>query len=268
MNVRKYFKHTPNIDLTAAHIGINRWDWTSIESNNIIEAREIMEKYRFDILPISKSDGLIESYYLTREWNNFDNIDEYSIKDSDMVYYRTSFNDLVRKFSEEKANFFFLTNHKEILGLVSIVNMNTHLVYSYLFQLISNIEIRLAQLLENCIPLEMVIQTFEKANDKHQINIIERFNMKVASGSDDSIFSLMYLQTLGILLKKFANELPETLKPILKYRKKFGPGNLYTELRNRIMHPVNTIISDTDDVDRLHEFLIDYDEMILIIENV
>lgn len=265
MNVRNYFNYTPNIDLTAAHIGINKWDWTCVSSNNIEEAKLIMKKQRFDILPVSNSCGLVESFYLTNEWNNFDKIKKCSLVDYQHVYYRTSFNDLIRKFSEEQSFFYFLTNNKEMLGLVSIVNLNSHMVYSYLFQLISNIEIKLAASLESCLSLAKVIQIFEISTDKHLIKILEKYKMNVASGSDDSIFSLMYLQTLGILLKKFANELPESLKPILKYRKKFGAGNLYTELRNSIMHPVNTIVNGIDDVVRLYEFLTDYDDMIQIL---
>lgn len=265
MNVRNYFNYIPNIDLTAAHIGMNRWDWISISSKNITEAHLIMKNQRFDVLPISNSNGLVESFFLTKEWNNFDKIKEYPLKDYHRIYYRTSFSDLIRKFSEEGSVFYFLTNHKEILGLVSIVNLNSHLVYSYLFQLISNIEIKLAESIENCLPLEKVIQTFESSTDKHLIKILERYKLKVASGSDDSIFSLMYLQTLGILLKKFANDLPESLKPVLKFQKKFGAGNLYTELRNSIMHPVNTIVNGIDDVDKLSEFLTDYDDIIEIL---
>ena len=70
MNIRKYFDYNPELELTVAQIGINKWDWVDIDGERIQEAKEKMKSNRFDILPISEN-GVCSSYFKTKEWGNF-----------------------------------------------------------------------------------------------------------------------------------------------------------------------------------------------------
>ena len=66
MDIRKHFEYNPILDLTAAHIGINKWDWDTIDNEDEEKARERMKKKRFDVLPIMDSDGKVLKYFSTR----------------------------------------------------------------------------------------------------------------------------------------------------------------------------------------------------------
>ncbi len=258
MNIKKYFDYTPSFDLTAAHIAINRWDWVTIDTEDEEKAKNIMKMNRFDVLPFKNQNGDIESYYSTRTWNNFETLNFDRIDHADTIYYRLSFTDLIRKFNEENRHFYFLTNHKDILGLVSYVNLSSQPVYSYLFQLISDLEMKIARLLEEILSQEDVINEFRSSDYQHLIDILSTFDKAATEGKDNSIFQYMYLQTLGITLDKFRESLPSEMKPLLAYRNKFAGNGLFTNVRNTVMHPVNPVLSERVSINDLNEFLEDY----------
>lgn len=73
MNELKYFKSEPELDLTAAHIGISCFDWVCVENQQVLEAHETMQLNRFDILPVLEN-GVITGYYKSQQWGNFSDL--------------------------------------------------------------------------------------------------------------------------------------------------------------------------------------------------
>lgn len=244
MNIKNYFRYSPTIDLTAAHIGINKWDWDFLDQKDEENAKEIMVKNKYDVLPVKLSGESVHTFYSTEYWNDYSNVILMEIKDVDTIYYRTSFQDLVRKLHDENKHYFFLSDNREVLGLVSIANLNSQAVYNYLFQLIADIERQIILQFERSISQDDIIEVFSKSSDSHQKYIVTSFQEAREMGVDNTIFHHMYLQDIAILLKKFKDQLNEELSDILKFRKKFSPNGLYTKIRNTVMHPVRPVISN------------------------
>lgn len=246
------------LDLTAAQIGINKWDWETISSEDEKMAKALMRQKKYDVLPILNSDGTITKYFSTKIWNNYNSLNLNDIQKANTIYYRFSLNDLIRKFNEEKRHYYFLTNGEDILGLVSFINLNCQAVYNYLFQVIADIEQSVASVLKEIITQEEIISEFQKSTDRHLIDILNSFNKSVEEGSDNTIFENMYLQTIGIILKKFKDRIPSKFEKLNNYKLKFSPTGTYGVLRNKVMHPVRPILSDKDSINKIHELLSDY----------
>lgn len=261
MDIRKQFDYNPTLDLTAAHIGINKWEWETVDSEDEENAKEKMRAKKYDVLPITDKDGKVLKYFSTRVWNNYDKLNLSNIEQTNSIYYRLSLADLIRKFNEESRHYYFLTNHKEVLGLVSYVNLNCQAVYNYLFQIIADIEQSIAYLLKKHINQNEILHYFKSSNDEHLKEVLENFYDAAKQGRDSTIFEHMYLQTVGITLNKFFNKLPDNVKKLNKYSSKFSPDNVYGKLRNKVMHPVRPILNDTATIKDIDELLRDYSDI-------
>ena len=158
MDIREQFEYNPSIDLTAAQIGINKWQWETINSEDEVRAKEFMKRNRFDVLPIINPDGRIERFYSTRIWNNYHDLQLANISESDTIYYRLSFSDLIKKFHYEKKHFYFLTNVDEVLGFVSFIHLNCLVVYNYLYQVFADLEQAIANLLRDHIDQKDILE--------------------------------------------------------------------------------------------------------------
>lgn len=65
MDIKRYFQYSPELELTAAQIGINKWAWKKAPNEEQTHAKRIMELNRFDILPIDKNNQ-ITHYFKNR----------------------------------------------------------------------------------------------------------------------------------------------------------------------------------------------------------
>lgn len=267
MSVKKQFEYNPNIDLTAAQIGISKWNWISINKENEAEALEVMKQNKFDVLPIVDSDGQIEKFYSTRHWNNYSHLNLSKIESSLSVYYRLSIDDLIRNFAIEGTHYYFLTNDKDVLGLVSLVNLNSQPVYNYLYFILSDIERSIAKMLSENLDLQDILDSFSNSEDAHLHQILKNYNEAVQKGLDNTIFEHMFLQTVGITVNKLISKIPEQYKGLNKFSAKFSSNGLYSEIRNRIMHPVRPILSNGVTVTDLNQLLSDYAAIKEILEN-
>jgi hypothetical protein len=258
MDIKRQFEYEPIIEVSASQIGISKWNWITTSSINQNEAIKKMRDNRFDVLPIKNQDGSVTSYFVTQEWNDYSNLNKINIGDAHTVYYKLSFRDLLRKFKNEERHYYFLTDYQDILGLVSFVNLNCQIVYNYLFFIISDLERSVSECLKSYVSQEKIIEYFSKSNDNHLSEILSNFNNSMHSNYDNDIFQLMYLQTIGITLKKFLNDLPDKYKKLGKYSAKFGSEGVYNLIRNKVMHPVRPILSDQNSIMQINELLDDY----------
>lgn len=257
MNIRKYFDYNPELELTAAQIGINKWDWISIDKKNDLDAKKTMKSYRFDILPIVEN-GICKSYYKTVEWGNYDNIEIHSILNEDKLYYRLSFIDLLRNMLVDKRQFYFLTDTQENLGLISLNNLNCLAVYNFLFQITASIERIVSNFLKQILEEDEVIEILKNTSDKQANHLVESFLKLKSENSENTIFEHLYLQTLGTILKNVAHKIPDNKKEILTYRKKFCAENLYWDIRNKVAHPVRPLFTDKKSIEDINELISDY----------
>ena len=261
MNIKKQFQYDPTVEVSASQIGISRWNWVSTNSFDQEKAIKIMKAKRFDVLPIENEDGSITSYFATQEWNVYDNLNKIKIQDAQTIYYRLSLKDLVRKFKNDERHYYFLTDYEQILGLVSFVNLNCQLVYNYLFFIIADIERSVSGLLKRYVAQEKILIEFEKSEDNHLNELSTAFRQSVDTNNDSDIFQYMYLQTLGIMVKKILSKLPDEYKRLGKYSSKFGSQGVYNLIRQKVMHPVRPILSDTKSIYQIDELLTDYNEI-------
>jgi hypothetical protein len=258
MDVRKLFEYNPTIDLTAAQLGINKWQWETISSENEVEAKSIMKQKKYDVLPIRNPDGCVTKYFSTKEWNNYENLNLNEIDLTNSVYYRLSFNDLIRKFNIEQKRYYFLTNYDQILGLVSYINLNCLVVYNFLYQVIADLEQTIAFLLKGHLDQNDILEAFKRSGDKHQLDILANFEKSISDGNDNTIFDHMYLQTIGITLGKFLYKLPSKYHILSKYVNKFSSNGLYNELRRNVMHPVRPILNDFNTISKIDTLFTDF----------
>lgn len=259
MSVKQHFEYRPSWDLNASHIGISKWNWQSISKEDETEARSVMANKRFDVLPLINPNDSITRYYSTRIWNNYENLNLNTIGELDKVYYRLSFSDLIKKFHNEKKHYYFLTDYDSVVGLVSFVNLNRQEVYNHLYHVISDIERSVADFLKSHISSEDIISNFESSDDNHIKEVLRSYKNGIEQGSDNSIFENMYLQTIGITLNKLGDKIPNNKKKLISYSKKFDPKGTYGILRNKIMHPVRPILSDSLTISKINELLTDYE---------
>lgn len=268
MNIKKHFQYDPSVEVYAAQIGVSRWNWKTIDSNNYAEALNIMTQNRFDVLPIVNSKGKVTNYFSTVKWNNYERLNELPIKDSQRIYYKLSLKDLVRKFKLENQHYYFLTDYEENLGLVSYVNLNCQLVYNYLFNIISDMERSISSMLKEHISQTEIIESFRNSTDNHQRELVQTFEDSMQENLDSDIFQHMYLQTIGITINKFHQKLPPQFKKLNKYSSNFGSNGIYNLIRIKAMHPVRPILSDMNSINQIDELLSDYSAIKDILEEI
>lgn len=253
MSYDTYFIRENVVDVDAAVIGISRKAWKSLKDKEAEpeKAREIMSKQRFDILPI-ESDFGVKEYFHTDRWNDFSSISRKQILDTDVIHYRTFLRDLIEGFASQSKQFFFLDDEEEVVGLVSIVHLNERQVKVYLFNLLSELEIRLSHFLSSIVSeetlLEMEFEISDEQNDKvpSYEEIKKNYKSAVKNGVDVSFTEYLYLSNFIRIIRK------RGLHKDLGYS-----GNQYDklgsliELRNQVAHPNRSIITQPDSVGKL-----------------
>lgn len=241
------------VDVTAAVIGIskNRWEAIKEEEANETTAQDIIQKRRYDILPIESVSGIRE-YFHTKNWNDYPAISRKRIIDDDIIHYQTSLRDLIDKLVFESRLFFFLCDDVEIVGLVSIIHLNARQVKVYLFNLLSELEIRLSHFLSARVSeealLEMEFETSDEENDKVNTyeKIKEDYKDAINKGVDVSFTECLYLSHFIRIIRKMG--LHKDLGYSGKQYDRLGSLN---ELRHKVAHPNRSIITDPNSVEKL-----------------
>lgn len=243
--------------LTAAHVGISKWNWESVKVGEETLAKRIMGLNKFDILPV-RGKGDIRHYYQTKRWGNYDKIDFKQVKPSDCIYYRLSFYDLLQQMSRDQRLFYFLSNANEVLGLVSLVNFNNIAVYNYLYQIIADLEVTVAMITKKFLEPKEVLDILSKSNDEQARLLVDKFKSMEDTGIDNNIYEFLYLSSYAVLLKAIEPNAPGKFKALFNRRKKFAANGLYTTIRNRIAHPTRDLFKSLENVADVNELFSDY----------
>ena len=267
MRIREHFKYNDANMLTAAHLGISKWNWEYVEhTTNIEDAKVIMQKKEFDVLPIMDSEGEFHSFYSTWSWGDYTHLNKNIIDYGRRVYYKMSFRDLIKKFTGKKdSRYFFLQTHDDIVGLVSVVNFNSLPVYNYLYREISSIEYLVSNFLEGVISEKKVLAILQESGDVTANELASRYLSTVSNNLGSSIFHHLYLSHLGLVIKNCVSEFDHSLKKLGSYAKSFG--NEYRELRNVVAHPSRLIVTGYDSFGKIDQVLNDFDEIRELLHN-
>ena len=155
----KKFEENLDLSITAAMIGISKQNWMFAKPEDTMDqAKQVMRENSFDILPIQEKDGTVDHYFKIVEPGNYETIQKSSIKYAESIYYLTDLKDLLRIFNNNFRAYYFLTNHSEIVGLVSTVNLNSKPVYVYFYNLLSKLEIELGLWIKALLPEKVVLK--------------------------------------------------------------------------------------------------------------
>lgn len=239
------------VDINAAVVGISRNRWVAISSDEATEtkAQRIMMKNGFDVLPILNGD-VVQEYFITKSWNDYSTVIRQSITHRDVIPYLTHIPNVVRAFATEKRLFYFLSAENKIVGLISVTNLNSRQVQIFIFSLLCELETRLAKfLLAKISEGELRLLLEAKCSRKRYGEIINRFERDKSQGMDAVFVEYVYLSDLLQVMNdgywkelKISEEAWNELQSI-------------KEWRNRVAHPIQSLIRDPMAVERLWKTL-------------
>ena len=232
--------------MTISSICIKKSDWTYALHNELKEqAFDMMQKNKFDVLPIREADGTYKKYFKTKEWGDFgvNDIRMFEIKPKDCIYHLTDIKDAVKAFAKTDRNFFFLINEKEVVGLITAGNLNSKHVYIYLYNLISQLEFALGRLINGSgIDDHELYRIFEKNNKSVKPNT--RYRREIKKGLDHKFAEFAYLGDMAWIIreKNLHRKIGITVKDFDSSIK------LVNKLRNIVAHPVNSLIKGKNSI--------------------
>lgn len=245
-------------DITAMDIGITCNDWTFIaESENLNAAAILMNSKKFDVLPIKDGFGNFSSFYVTKDWNEFEKekISRKEIAELPKLKYDTKFLELLNYFDESGNKYAVLMQNEEVRGLISIVNFSWSEIYYKLYQILHEFELQLSDWI------------FEKKNTDEIIEAM--ISSSEGQGNKDiAIGSYLIDERKGLNnhLKEyfFLTNLLSLVSSLDLYKdlgfsssKKFRKATKHlSDVRNNVAHPVRRMIKRADDFKDLKNSLI------------
>lgn len=255
-----YFKHSGDPEIVAALVGISKVDWRSVPvGTKIQEAATIMEKEAFDVLPIIESNGNIERCFTTYKWGTYvvENIIISDIQKEHCLYFLSNIHDVILKFASSGRKYFFLDNHSQILGLITIGNLNCKHVYLYFYNLIVQLEQALSRfLVVHGISQVDLINLFDERKDSTNAqDALARFREDNSKGLDYSFLEYIYLVDFAFIYKKY------------DLTKKFSFSNkhfesiitLVNEVRKTVAHPNRSLIKSEESILQLKKVILGID---------
>lgn len=260
MNIKKelnHFKAEGNPEIFIAQAGVHKSEWIASSLGESQEdAVSKMSSNRFDLLPVINKDGECKSYYRTKIWANFDDgqIEYFEIKPEDKLYYLTDIDDAIKRFAETGRKFFFLDDLTDIVGLVTISDLNCKQVFLYLYSLSSQFERTMANCIySNEITDAMIQSILEGREDsKNTSEALIKYEEDKKEGIDYKLLEYLYLGDLSYVFKIY--NLPE----IYGINRKCWDATiskLIHTVRNTIAHPYKKLIKNDKSIRDLHEVI-------------
>jgi hypothetical protein len=248
MREYNYFKQTTSPNIHAALVGTSKIEWKSVGYNDSIDrAFSIMKENEFDVIPRLDKDNGCSKYIITKQWGKYnrDEIEEKQIGENDCIYYLTQLSDVIKLLNNRNQKFFFLTNHTEVIGLISISNLSCKHVYLYFYNKISLLERNLGVFIKKYMTADQVIDFLNIFGEKDEIpsalDTVRRYKEDSKAGLDSDIIEYLYLSDIFLLIKE--NKLYNYLeyKDSGIFEKQSGKLN---RLRATIAHPNQSLIRE------------------------
>jgi len=265
-----YFLEQGNSRITAASVGISRRRWESansqeIETNSYIEK---MSKNRFDILPIDNDkNSLIKEYFKTNTLNDFTIVNRHSIHFYDTIPLDTDIQTVIDKFHSESRIFYFLTQQNIIKGLITIGNLNCKQVQIFIFSKICDLERLLGEFINSKLNSTEIRKWIKgKMNpdipDDKYYNILSAYDNLVNLGLENKITEYFFFVDFFNLIRE-----KELCKDLGYSKTKWDNFNSINQIRNRIAHPIKSLLDSKNDVNKLSERLSKIDELLFKLKN-
>jgi hypothetical protein len=247
-----HFLRETVVDIDAAVVGVSSVRWIAIQQTEATTERaaEIMKANRFDTLPIQSEKG-VKEYFQTDTWNDYSSIAKRAVTHRDVIPYKTPIRNVIQGFASEARNFYFLSNERRIVGLISIANLNCRQVKVYLFSLLSELEIQLGNLVSShCREDELLAMTFGESDNPKFAEVKDRYRTDKTKGVDVPFVEYLFLSDLinVIARKKLYSALG--CQSRRQFDQDFGP---LVKLRDAVAHPTRSIITDIDSCKKLWE---------------
>lgn len=259
-----YFKRAGVVDVPAAVVGIRRTAWVGLSTKDATErnARSVMQDRRFDILPI-EDQGKIRRYFSTSKWNDFSDIREKEISHKDVMPFDTPIKEVIKGLALGNRNSFFLASDREIAGLVSISNLNCRQIRVYLYSLLSELEVSLSQFITERLDEDKLVEVvLGDRTGRGKKDIEKRFNADRSAGIEVPFVEYLYLSDLSNVINKA--DLHEQLG-LSRSRSVKILGSL-TNFRNKVAHPVRSILEDESPAQYIWKQIDQIDEMLFALD--
>jgi len=232
------------VDLPACRIGIHRDRWRAIGHAEATPERAaaIMREHRFDVLPVEAAEA-VAAYFCSSTWGRFDPSDARPIEAGDVVPHMLSLREVIRRFDGDARHFFFLEEGSSIAGLISLANLNSRRARVYLYDLLAELEIRLAKFVgEHVEESRLLGLRLGGESDRLFAASKKRFEADRKKNLESPFVEYLHLWELLQVCKKAG------LRQRLGFSSDaFARARIVNDLRARVAHPVRPIVSKLED---------------------
>ncbi|MEL6697376.1 MAG: hypothetical protein AAFP89_14095 [Bacteroidota bacterium] len=178
------------------------------------------------------------------------------------MYYLTHVRDLVRQFVETGRTFFFLTYHKEIMGLVTTLNLPSRPCHLYFYNLVNDLELRLGDFVGRYVRNRFIEDFLQKKESEGHTKsrasqILEKYHADKAKNQDSNLIEYLYFTHFAELIQ--AQKLT-TYLGFSSTRQLEQATTRINEIRNWVAHPVSSSTANLSEM--LQAFLQAYDTFI------
>jgi hypothetical protein len=258
-----YFNPDEQIRISAASVGISkrRWACATTAEANINSIKEKMSKGRYDVLPILEDNGSVRDFYITNSPDDFSEIKKETIAYKDTMPLDTDISVVISKFNNEKRRYFFLTRNKEVVGLITLGNLNCKQVQIYIYNVICELETLLGDFVNHHLSKEQVMAWLQKKSSYTEI--LKQYNKLVEVDLENSITEHFYFKDLFEIIKSYglAKELGFTNTQWTNF-------NSINEIRKKIAHPTRSLLDSENNIEKLNSRLNNINELIFCLRNL
>lgn len=239
--VDQFFLNSDIVNVDAATVGIGSNQWVSIPASESRpeEARTKMEEHRFDVLPIESGGGNVSSYFTTDEWGDFSSVHRETVRYDDTLPFRQAIRSVIEALAKRDRKFFFLTQNQQVVGLLTVSNLNCRAVRVYLFGLLAEVETGLGKIVESSLVEEKldeedIIEAMKGDSKEHYLEGKEE-------GIEENITEYLNLSALVNLVGKCHLYNPLGYESRNQFENGEHSFGSLVNLRNSVAHPVKSL---------------------------
>lgn len=243
-----FYRRENVTDVDAAVVGVSRLRWKALSPGEASEerAREVMEHHRFDVLPVAEGDEPVRHYFRTRDWGDYSSVVRETVEYEDVIPQQTPLRSVIRDFAEGDRLFYFLAHENRITGLISVVNLNCRQARIFLFSLLSELEVRMSQVVQSEIDRDNLTEAEVLKIAKEDVQ--GRYAADKDQRVERNAVEYLYLTDLCKIIRK--QELQGVLGFGSKKQFKTAFGRL-PDLRNDVAHPSKSLVRSANTAGKL-----------------
>ena len=234
--------------LTVVHIMTPQQGlFTCSPTDDAISVLREMADKNYDIAPV-ETDGRIHAFVRRQKLESAHSIEEVlcPIDINQLATHTMSLEHLIKLLAAEPGRFYFVMEGNRIIGLVTPADLNKGPVRTFLYTLLAQLESVWTELVRRTFPAEDWIQLLSKDRQKEMRETLEKAKV---GNVEVGLIEHLYLSDLLTIVEK-TDSLRKQFGFSSRNRVKSALGPL-NEWRNRVMHPVRSLIGDQQDVQEL-----------------